>query len=94
MGVAVGRLIVGKNFRAAVVFGIQFGLNLLWTPLFFGMHEIGAAMVVILAMWLGIAATILLAWRMDRVAAGLLVPYLIWTSYATYLNGGFYWLNR
>jgi translocator protein len=38
--------------------------------------------------------TILLARRSDALAACLLVPYLVWVSYATYLNAGFFWLNR
>jgi benzodiazapine receptor len=89
MGLALGRLIFRKRYQAVTVFGIQFGLNLLWTPVFFGMQRIDAALALICAMGLGLVATISMAWKVDRVAAWLLVPYLIWLGYATYLNAGF-----
>lgn len=80
--------------RALIAFGIQFTLNLLWTPVFFGMHQIGAALGVIVVMWLAIGATVLLAWRVSRPAAWLLMPYWLWVSFATYLNAAFLVLNR
>ncbi|MES2437970.1 MAG: TspO/MBR family protein [Verrucomicrobiota bacterium] len=93
MGVALGRLIHRRAKQAAWVFGMQFVMNLVWTPVFFGMHEIAAALAVICAIWFGVFSTILLARKVDRISAGLLVPYLAWVSYATYLNAGFFWLN-
>jgi tryptophan-rich sensory protein len=68
-------------------------LNLAWTPVFFGLHEIGAALAVIIALWLGLVATMAIAWKPDRMAVWLLVPYLLWVSYATYLNAGLFRLN-
>ena len=93
MGVAVGRLIQRRARQATWVFATQFVLNLLWTPVFFGMGQIAAALAVIGAIWLGVMATVALAWKVDKIAAGLLVPYGLWISYATYLNAGFFWLN-
>lgn len=75
-------------------FAIQLALNVGWTPLFFGLHFLGGGLVVIIALWLAIAMTIRLFAGVDRLAAGLLVPYLVWVSYATYLNAGLWWLNR
>jgi translocator protein len=94
MGTALGRLIHRRAWSAVAAFGFQMILNLAWTPVFFGAHRIGAALFVIVSMWLGVWATILLARKSDPLAAGLLVPYLVWVSYATYLNAGFFWLNR
>lgn len=72
----------------------QMILNLAWTPVFFGAHELGAALIVIALLWGAIVTTIKKALPLDRVAAWLLIPYLAWVSYATYLNAGFWWLNR
>ena len=94
MGVAFGRLIHRRARQALWVFSIQFALNLLWTPVFFGAGQIAVALAIIGALWLGLVATILLAWQADRVAAWLLAPYLVWVSYAAYLNAGIFWLNR
>lgn len=80
--------------RALRWHGLQLGLNALWTPVFFGLHQPGLALGVIAAMWLAILATILAAWRVDRVASALLWPYLGWVSFATTLNAAIWWLNR
>ena len=94
MGCALGRLIHRRAKSAIGVFIMQFGLNLIWTPIFFEMQQIPAALAVIVAIWLGVAATISLARQVDRISAYLLIPYILWVSYATYLNAGLFWLNR
>ena len=94
MGGAVGRLISRKAWPAVWVFGIQFVLNLLWTPVFFGAQRIDVALAVIAAIWFGVVATIQLAGKSDRTSAWLLLPYLLWVTYAGYLNAGIFWLNR
>jgi tryptophan-rich sensory protein len=71
----------------------QLLLNAAWTPLFFGLHRLGAALGLILALWVAISLTI---WRfslVDRWAAWLLAPYLAWVTLATYLNLMFWYLN-
>jgi tryptophan-rich sensory protein len=79
---------------ALPLFVIQLVLNSLWTPIFFGGHElIGTAalwiaLVVILALDLAVAATIAAFWPVSRPAALLLVPYLLWILYASTLNWG------
>lgn len=82
-----------KN-RALVIFAAQMVLNLVWTPVFFGAHLVLAALVIIALLWIAILMTILAFRKLDRTAAWLLVPYLIWVSYASYLNAGILWLNR
>lgn len=80
--------------RALIRFAIQMILNLIWTPLFFGAHLVSVALAVIVALWVMILLTILAFKPLDRIAAWLLVPYLAWVSYATYLNAGFLVSNR
>jgi len=79
---------------ALILFAEQLILNLAWTPVFFGAHQLLISLVVIAMLLLSILATILAFSRRSKTAALLLVPYLMWVSYATYLNAGFYALNR
>ena len=89
------RVPAGQAKRMAlIVFAVQLSLNLAWTPLFFGAHQIFAALLTIIALWLAIIATVVCFYRQDRLSALLLVPYWLWVSYASYLNAGYWWLNR
>ncbi|TDU70971.1 TspO/MBR related protein [Prosthecobacter fusiformis] len=72
---------------------IQLALNAVWTPVFFGAHELGWALVVILMLWLAIFATLLSFWRVRQMAGLLFVPYLAWVSFATALNFMLWRLN-
>jgi tryptophan-rich sensory protein len=72
---------------------VQLLLNAAWTPVFFGMHRIGAAALVITGLWLAIVGTIALFTRVNRLAAGLLLPYLGWVSFAWALNFAIWRLN-
>jgi translocator protein len=64
----------------------QWLLNVLWTPLFFGMHLLGVAFVEIVALWIVILMTVIAFWRAKKVAGILLLPYLAWVSFAATLN--------
>lgn len=94
MGVFLGRLIVRRAGKATAFFGIQFLLNLAWTPVFFGLQQPGVALVVILLLLFFLILTIRISRKHDKPAALLLLPYLAWVAYATYLNAGFFILNR
>ncbi len=74
-------------------FVVQLALNAIWTPLFFGLHAPGWAFAEILMLWLAIAATVVAFWRVSRPAAGLLVPYLLWVGFASWLNYTLWRLN-
>lgn len=80
--------------RAITVFAIQLSLNLLWSALFFGLRSPGMALVEIVFLLVMILVTIVEFSRLHRLAAALLVPYLLWTSFAAVLNATIYWLNR
>ncbi|MEM0967058.1 MAG: TspO/MBR family protein [Verrucomicrobiota bacterium] len=79
--------------RALTWFVVQFCLNLSWTPAFFGLQRIDLALVIIIPMLLAILMTIRSSWPVSKTAALLLLPYLLWVGYATYLNAGFLVLN-
>jgi len=89
MGISVG-LVIASNRRgkrpALVLFAIQLALNLAWSPVFFGAHQIRTALIVIFALTGTLALTILLFWRVRRIAALLILPYLLWLVFATELN--------
>jgi len=72
--------------RTLGLFLLQWLLNALWTPLFFGMHRAGLAFAEIIALWLVLAVTLRSFWRVRKAAGVLLVPYLAWVSFAAALN--------
>ena len=78
---------------AIVAFLVQFVLNLAWSPVFFAMHRIDAALGVILALDVALAITVYLFFRVRRAAGWLLVPYLGWVLFATVLNYQFLQAN-
>lgn len=80
--------------RAFTWFTLQAILNLAWTPIFFGAHRLGLSLAVILALLVAITLTIRSFHKLHRPAGLLLVPYFLWVAYASYLNAGFFWLNR
>ena len=82
-----------RQRRALGLFLVQWALNFLWTPLFFGLHRTGLAFAEILLLWLAIAATTVAFWRIRKAAGALLVPYLAWVSFAAVLNGVLWRMN-
>jgi hypothetical protein len=75
------------------VFLFQLLLNAGWSIIFFGLHNTGWAFVEIIALWLSILSCILLFRRISIPAAYLLLPYIIWVSFAAYLNLSIWFLN-
>jgi translocator protein len=85
----------GRRQTAALQFwGWQLLLNALWSPAFFGLHNPLLGLIVIFPMLALVGMTIFRFWRLQRAAGAMLVPYFAWCSFATYLNLGFWWLNR
>jgi tryptophan-rich sensory protein len=80
--------------KALSAFLVQFALNCAWTPVFFALHQLGAALVVIVLMWTAILRTIFLFAPFSKTASWLLVPYISWVSFATLLNAAIWWLNK
>lgn len=75
------------------LFVAQLVLNALWTPLFFGLHRPGLALVDLGLLWAVLAATVAVFWRVRRTAGALLLPYLAWSSFAAVLNLTIWRLN-
>ncbi|WP_420143605.1 TspO/MBR family protein [Sphingobium sp.] len=71
---------------AIALFLVQLLLNLLWSPLFFRAHQVDSALALILILTVLVAATIALFWRIRRLAGVLLLPYLAWLAFASFLN--------
>lgn len=97
MGVASGTVWQYKKKKTAQVFlgiyGISLIANFLWSYVFFGLHLLGHAVVIVVALWLLILALIAVSWKFHRLSAYLLIPYLLWVSFASYLNIQIYLLN-
>jgi len=72
----------------------QLVLNGIWTWLFFGRHQLGLAFLDIAMLWCLILVTLVLFWQISRPAGILLVPYLAWVSFASYLSLSYWLLNR
>lgn len=79
--------------RAIALFAAQFVLNLAWTPLFFGAHEVLAGAIVIAAMLVLTILTTFAFAAIRKAAAWLLVPYMVWLGFALMLNIGIHRLN-
>lgn len=85
---------VSKERNKAILFFIsQFILNMAWSFIFFGMHETGWALGEMIILWLAILLTIFSFVKFSRIAAWLLVPYIVWVSFAMILNGAIWRLN-
>lgn len=78
---------------ALFLFGIQLALNTAWALVFFGMHAIGAAFGEILLLWMMIVATTVAFSSVSFLAAWLLIPYVIWVAFASYLNFRIWQMN-
>ncbi|MHC4114271.1 MAG: TspO/MBR family protein [Planctomycetota bacterium] len=79
--------------KALRLFLIQLALNAVWTPLFFGFHLILTALIEIIILWFAILVTALAFKQISFYASILLLPYLVWVSYAAFLNGSIWYLN-
>ncbi len=79
--------------RPLRIWGWQLLVNAVWPGVFFGLQTPGPAFFVLVALIFLIALTIRAFIRVRPLAAGLMAPYLLWCTYAAYLNAGFWWLN-
>lgn len=99
MGIAAWRVWARHGFRdrstrvALALFLAHLILNAAWTWLFFGLHMLTAAAIEIVVLWAMILALVMLFWKHDRVAGALLIPYLLWVTYAVTLSIGFAIMN-
>ncbi|PIQ75482.1 MAG: TspO protein [Candidatus Portnoybacteria bacterium CG11_big_fil_rev_8_21_14_0_20_40_15] len=74
-------------------FFVQLSLNAVWSIIFFGLHSPGWALADIALLWLAIVWTIAVFYKISKPAAYLLLPYILWVSFASYLNYSIWMLN-
>ncbi|MCX6709633.1 MAG: tryptophan-rich sensory protein [Candidatus Woesearchaeota archaeon] len=82
-----------KRIAALSVFFVQLGLNILWSVLFFALHAPFLALIEIIILWGAIFLTIARFNRVKRESAALLIPYILWVSFASILNFSIWLLN-
>lgn len=83
----------GCRTRGLLLFVVQLGINLLWSWIFFSRHQIATAFFDLVALWAAILLTILSFRKVSNPAAWLLAPYLVWVTFAAYLNLALWLLN-
>ncbi|MFZ4524123.1 MAG: TspO/MBR family protein [Chlorobium sp.] len=98
MGIALSLVVEQRGEKkqrrgALVVFAVQLLLNLGWSASFFGLHSPLLALAVIVLLWLAIVFTIVKFRAVSPIAGYLLIPYLLWVSFASYLNFTIWLLN-
>jgi len=97
MGIAAGIIWHSRDERriqALMLFILQFLFNLAWSYLFFARHAIGWALAEIILMLILIIATSISFYRIKPLAGMLMLPYILWVSFATVLNGAIWMLNK
>lgn len=94
MGISLYLIWIDKfNKPAFIAFGVQLFLNVLWSIIFFGMKLPLLAFIEIIILWAAILTTMIYFYRLNKISAYLLIPYLLWVSFATVLNFFIFYLN-
>lgn len=79
--------------KALQLYGLQLFFNFFWSLIFFGMGQYWFAFVWLLVLWVLIILTTIAFYRISKPAAYLMIPYLLWVTFAAYLNGAIAVLN-
>ncbi len=82
-----------KNLLPILIFGIQIILNTTWSFLFFGIQRLDLAFANIILLWISILVMIIIFYRLSKISGYLLFPYIIWVTFAGYLNYAIWMLN-
>lgn len=83
----------GIEKKQAIIFGVQLALNSLWSILFFGLKSPISALIEIILLWVAILMTIIYFYKTSRTASYLLIPYILWVSFAAVLNFAIWYVN-
>jgi len=83
-----------NKMKGYIFFGLQMILNGLWSPIFFYFQNIKLAFICIILMDIFVILTVKEFYKISKPASFMLIPYLIWILFATYLNFGYLWLNK
>lgn len=94
MGVSLYLVLKADGGKVAItLFMVQLGFNLLWSILFFGLQQPFFAFIEIIILWMFILLTIISFYPISPLASYLMIPYILWVSFAAVLNFMIYWLN-
>jgi tryptophan-rich sensory protein len=97
MGIGVARVSLTppspERSRGLNLFVLQLAVNFLWSPIFFNMRAYALALFWLILLWILVLAMILSFRKTDPLAAKLQIPYLLWLTFAIYLNLGVWYLN-
>ena len=97
MGISFYRILQSRESeirtKAIIIFCIQLILNFCWSFLFFKFQLLGFSFIEIIIMWLSIATMIYIYSKIDKTSAYMQIPYLLWVSFASVLNGAIWYLN-
>lgn len=99
MGVASYRVymkeeIIKKGSNSIFIYGIQLVLNFLWPIIFFGLRLYGVGFIELIVLFIFIVITFIKFYKVDKIAGIMILPYLLWTIFAGYLNFGIWFLNE
>lgn len=98
MGIGAARIYLtpasGARSRSLLLFFVQLTFNFFWSIIFFNFRNFGFALLWLLALWLLVLRMLLTFRSVDKLAARLQIPYLLWITFAVYLNLGVWLLNR
>lgn len=97
MGIGAARVATSPNRKpdnfALNIFIVQLIVNFFWSLIFFNAQAFGFAAIWLVLLWVLVVIMIFAFWKVDRLAAWLQIPYLIWLTFAAYLNFAVYLLN-
>jgi len=95
IGISLYLVLISKKPKktALYLFFTQLVLNTLWSILFFGLQNPLFAFIEIIILWISILLTIIYFYRINKKAAYLLIPYILWVTFAAILNLSIYILN-
>lgn len=83
-----------KTYKTALtIFAVQLVLNALWSILFFGLKMPGIAFIEIVLLWISIILSMIYFYKISKASTYLLIPYILWVSFASILNFAIYYLN-
>ena len=98
MGIGAARIYLSPasnaRSRSLLLFLIQLAFNFFWSIIFFNLQAFGVAFLWLIVLWVLILLMILSFRKVDKPAAWLQIPYLLWVTFAAYLNFGVWLLNR
>lgn len=98
MGIGAARIYLasasGARSRSLLLFLVQLVVNFFWSIIFFNLQAFGFSFIWLFLLWILILWMILSFRKVDKIAAWLQIPYLLWVTFAAYLNFGVWLLNR